>query len=131
MGKDWMDELFNGRHSRAQEDKEKRRQEQIRHSERVALWKPIWDDIERQLEECIRAFNRRATPESQVCTISHTGEFCLHLKCEKVKEPFVISLDPTTGILSFGIREKALKKQKVPIEAIDEEILRDYLTRLV
>jgi|SRR5208282_535685 len=131
MGKDWMDELFNGKHSREQKDKEKGRQEQIRHDERVALWKPIWDDIEKQLEERMRAFNRRATSESQVCTISHTGEFRLHLKCEKVKERFVISLDPTTGILSYGIREKALTKEKVPIEAIDEEILRDYLTRLV
>ena len=131
MGKDWVDELFNGKHSREQDEKEKRRQEQVRHSEHVALWKPIWDGIKKRLEERIRAFNHRATPQSQVCIIFHTGEFCLHLKCEKAKEPFVISLDPTTGILSFGIREKALEKEKVPIEAIDEEILRDYLTRVV
>lgn len=152
MQNDWMDHLFQQSQARQNEAADKRQEEIIYWNKLVALSEPIWKQIEEKLRNRIAAFNARAKPKNKISILPPPRDYAMQFKKEGQTHTFVVTFIPGAGVINYGapfptaknmgwltvkvseetpyLIERNLpdgKKEQVPIEAVDEVILKDYL----
>lgn len=151
MPNDWMDDLFRKSETRQSEAAERRQQEIIHWNKLMALSEPIWKQIEKKLRDRIEAFNARVQPGNKISILPPPRDYAMQFKNERATHAFVVTFTPVAGTITYGVPFTTIEntgwltvkvseapyviernlpdatKEQVPIEAIDEVILKDYL----